>query len=106
MKTAEFKNALNKDPSGLAVQPFAINSDFNEGFPYLVSISLIISGDMQTIKHGEPLILKVTMPYFVDSSTAPSLSPQADNSANLYVIMGIAIISILGAYSVAKRKST
>ncbi len=61
MQTEKFKNTLNGDST--ALQPFAIDPNFNNGYPYLVTIPQIMSGDGQTIKQGDVLTIKATMPY-------------------------------------------
>ncbi len=48
------------DPTG---NVFGGDPNFNNGFPYLVTIPQIMSGDGQTIKQGETLIIKATFPY-------------------------------------------
>ncbi len=67
MVTPEFKDKLNESSS--AIEPFAIDSNFNNGYPYLSMIPQIMEGDGQVIKQGETLKFKVTMPYQENETT-------------------------------------
>ncbi len=168
MNKVDFKNTLNGSSS--AIQPYGIDSDFNNGFPYLVTIPQIMSGDRQTIKQGETLTIKATMPYAdgmgittkvdgvevpadkvtytpgstittllgqytadlevgtysieiatldygtvigtftvvegtPETVTVPDTSPKTGDSSNLYGMIAIAIVSIMGTCMVIKKKN-
>ncbi len=64
MKASAFQIALNL---GDARFPFGTDTDFNGGYPYLVTIPQIMTGDEQTIKQGETLVIKTTSPYFASA---------------------------------------
>ncbi len=64
-KTLAFKEAMNGG-SGNNI-PFALDDNFNGGYPYLVTIPQIMTGDNQTIKQGESLVIKTTSPYFASA---------------------------------------
>ncbi len=168
MQTEAFKNKLNNGDSTV-LEPFARDPEFNNGVPYLATIPQIMSGDGQTIKQGEPLTIKATMPYvegivntkvdgvdvpagmvtYASGSTIVTLSeeytanlgvgtysieianldygmvrgtftvaavdpvptpepvpaPETGDNTNAYGLIAAAIISILGAYVVARRRN-
>ncbi len=159
MRTGSFVEKL--DSTG---NTFGGDPDFNNGFPYLATIPQIMSGDGQTIKQGETLTIKATMPYaegmglttkvggapvpadkvtykegstittlsgeytanlevgrysieiatldygtvngtFTVTESTPALVPETGDDSNLYGMISVAIISILGVYVVARRRN-
>ncbi len=99
MKTEAFKNTLNVDPTGTAIQPFAIDPDFNGGYPYLVSIPQIMLGDGQTILQGEPLTIKITTPYFEESGTVTTVGDTQVPANKVTYSPGSTVATLSGDYT-------
>ncbi len=95
MKTEEFKNKLNGSED--AIQPFAIDPDFNDGYPYLVSFPQIMSGDKQVIPQGAKLTFKVTMPYF-EGGTTTSVDGEVVPTEYTTYSSGSTIVTLSGEY--------
>ncbi len=102
MKEKEFKDQLNTDLADSSyVGPFAIDSKYNDGFPYLTTIMNVMEGNGQTIKQGEPLAIRITTPYVdgIGDDLTLELGGVEISKENITFSPGSTVLTVSGDYT-------
>ncbi len=81
--------------------PFGIDANFSGGYPYIVTIPQIMSGDNQTIKQGDILVIETTSPHYDNAET--EMITEVDGKAVALEMVsyeeGSTIMTLSGGYT-------